>query len=493
MDKYIGINKLILLLLFILSGANVFSQYPGCYVDFDATPSIPVTKFTPVPDLTLGKFNGLVHYLPPGYSDAANASKKYPVIIYFGGVTTRGNGTLNLSTGLCRIMSRDSSSLVGKIETGVVNPTVTYGGTVYEFIIIAPQNARYDDEGFPNNPTGDDAQILLNYVKANYRVDNTRVYMTGMSTGANIVIHYAASSLARAKSLAAFNTASLCSSLGLSPDSTDAYKNITEANLHGRLAYCSNGDEQCPESAAITIKWVNAINGENPGFAQIQNINNCTQNAHNSWALNYNPNNLIEGKNLYDYFIQFSNSSALSGFLKYFKGKLNSGKVDLEWSSSEENLNARFVIERSDGNYSFKEIASIESAGNSNSKKVYRFTDNKPFVNLNLYRIVQINQDGTRKISEVVKVMNKNPGKFNFTVSPNPFTTRVTVYVNLERKQLVKAVVTDLNGRPITNLTRLCNEGTTELSIPVSNVAKGVYLLRIETDSHVEVQKIVKQ
>jgi len=172
---------------------------------------------------------------------------------------------------------------------------------------------------------------------------------------------------------------------------------------------------------------------------------------------------------------------------------MNSGKVDLEWSISSENLNLRFVIERSNGNYSFNEIGSIEAAGNNNSSKFYRFTDNKPFVNLNLYRIIQINQDGTRKISNVVKVMNRNSGKFNFTVSPNPFTTKVSVFVNLGKKQSVKAEVTDLNGRLVAKITRLCNEGTTELSIPFSNAAKGVYLLRIETDSHIEVQKIVKQ
>jgi hypothetical protein len=493
MGKHFLVRKIIFLIVIISNGFFLPAQYPGCYVDFDATPSIPVTKFSPVPNLSLGKFNGLVHYLPPGYNDPENAYKKYPVILYFGGVTTRGNGTLNLSTGLCRMLSRDSSSLIGKVEKGVVIPEVTYGGSTYHYIIISPQNARYDLNGIPNNPDANDAEILLNYIKTNYRIDPARVYMTGMSTGANIVIHYAGSSFTRAKTLAGYNTASLCSYMGLSPDSTDAYKNITEANLHGRFIYCTNGDEECPESAEITLKFVNAINQEKPGLAQIQSQNNCTQNAHNSWALNYNPNNLLEGKNLYDYFIQFSNSSALPVSIKYFKGKMNSGKVDLEWSTSSEKSSERFVIERGGGSYVFNQIASIEAAGNSNTNKVYRFTDNKPLVNLNLYRIIQIDQDGTRRISEVVKVMNKNSGKFNLTVSPNPFTTSLSVFINLERKQLVKAVVTDLNGRLIANLTRLCNEGTTELSIPMSDAAKGIYLIRIETDSHTEVQKIVKQ
>lgn len=492
MEKYHLIRKLLFLIIILLNGLYASSQYPGCYVDFDSSPSIPVTKFSPVPGLSLGKFNGLVHYLPPGYSDPANAFKKYPVIIYYGGTATRGNGSLNVSTGLCRIMSRDSSSLVGKVETGVVIPAVTYGGSNYEFIIICPQHARYDINGLPNNPTGDDAQILFNYVKSNYRIDLTRVYMSGMSTGANVVINYAASSLLRAKTLAAYNTASLCSFYGLSPDSTDAFKNITQANLHGRLAYCSNGDEQCSESEQITIQWVNAINAEKSGLAQIQAVNNCTQNAHNSWAINYHPDNLIEGKNLYNYFIQFSNSTTLPVSLNYFKGKMNAGKVDLEWSTSSETSSAGFVIERGDGSYSFHEIASIEAAGNSSTDKVYRFTDGKPLMNLNLYRIVQIDQDGTRKISEVVKVMNKNSGKFNLTVSPNPFTNKVSAFVSLDKKQQVRAIITDLNGRAFVSITRLCNEGTTELSMPVDNLGKGIYLLRVETDSYTEIQKIVR-
>jgi hypothetical protein len=316
--------------------------------------------------------------------------------------------------------------------------------------------------------------------------------MTGMSSGANIVINYASSTLARAKTLAAYNTSSLCSPLGQAPNTNDAYKVITEANLHGRFLYC-NGDQQCPGAGQISPDWVTAINNEKPGLAQIQGFNNCTQNFHNSWQINYAAEYTLQGQNLYDYFIQFSNSGTLPVSLKYFNGKMNSGKVDLEWSTSSETSSARYVIERGGGNYSFTEIASIEAAGNSNTNKVYRFTDSKPLVNLNLYRIVQIDQDGSRKISDIVKVMNKNSGKFNLTVSPNPFTTKVSAFVNLDKKQQVKAVVTDLNGRQVANLTRICNEGTTELSIPVSNLGKGIYLLKIETDSYSEVQKIVRQ
>jgi len=50
---------------------------------------------------------------------------------------------------------------------------------------------------------------------------------------------------------------------------------------------------------------------------------------------------------------------------------MNSGKVDLEWSTSSEISSARFVIERGGGNYAFTEIASMEAAGNKPAQWIY--------------------------------------------------------------------------------------------------------------------------
>ncbi|MGZ5253968.1 MAG: hypothetical protein ACXWV4_06335, partial [Flavitalea sp.] len=340
------------MILIVMSGSFASAQYPTCFMDFASpTPSDPVTKWTPVPNLSLGKFNGLIHYLPPGYNDPVNATKKYPVIIYYGGLLTRGTGTLNATSGLCKLINLDTSSLVGKIENGYVNPQVTFGGTTYDFIVINPQYRYYTYDQVNNiydYPAGDDAEILFNYIKANYKIDLTRVYMTGMSSGANIVINYASSTLARARTLAAFNTASLCSPIGQTPNSSTAYQVIADANLHGRMLYCLN-DGQCTDADQITPDWVAAINGETSGLAQAGMFTSCAQNNHNSWANNYNPNYILEGKNLYNYLIQFSNSGALPVSLKYFNGKMNSGKVDLEWSTSSEISSARYVIERGGG------------------------------------------------------------------------------------------------------------------------------------------------
>jgi hypothetical protein len=316
--------------------------------------------------------------------------------------------------------------------------------------------------------------------------------MTGMSTGANIVINYVSSSVERARSVAAFNTSSLCSPRTQFPNGPNAQLNITNANLHGRFVYCI-GDAQCTNADTISPDWNEEINAVKAGLTEIRSFTGCSQNLHNSWANNYNPNFIHNGKNLYDYFVQYSTNSTLPVRMVEFKGKMNNGNVELEWTTSSETSSSRFIVERAGGNYVFSELSSIQAAGNSNTPKTYRFTDDHPLLNLNLYRIVQVDEDGTRKISEVIKVMNKNSGRFNLTVSPNPFTTKVSAFVNLDKKQQVRALITDMNGRRIANLNRLCNEGTTELVIPVSNLNKGIYLLKIETDTYSEVQKIIRQ
>jgi len=76
MDKfYTKVLSTFFVCLLLFNQAN--AQIPGC-LDYAET---AVEKWTSVPSIAgLGKFKGLIHYLPPGYNDAANANKKYPVV-----------------------------------------------------------------------------------------------------------------------------------------------------------------------------------------------------------------------------------------------------------------------------------------------------------------------------------------------------------------------------------------------------------------------------
>ncbi len=447
---------------------------------------VNITKWKPKTGLSIAnnKFGGLIEYLPSGYSTPGN-NKKYPVIIYFGGRGAQGKGD---SAQLCELFSDQETSLPFQVEKGVVDPKGTYDGTTYEYIIIAPTYRTYQ---YPSNyPKADEVEGVIDFVEANYRVDPTRIYLTGMSSGANMVINYASNSVPRAKRIAAYNTASLCSSLGKEPNDANAFQNIVDANLHGRFFHCSN-DGTCKDS--ISRNWTIAINNAKPGLATYTiPSNSCDYGGHNSWKFNYSPTYLVDGKNLYNYFVQFTANTALPVVISSINAKLNDNKVTIDWTTSSETSSAYFRIERAGSDYMFKEIGSVAASVHSNSEKRYQFIDDDPLPNLNLYRLVQVDKDGRTSHSETLKVLNKNNGRFHLEVAPNPFTTKLKATINLEKRQRVVATLTDLNGRKISSQSLIANEGSTDIIIPSVQLMKGIYLLKVETEQQTQIKKVIR-
>lgn len=488
-------------LLFVLLCTNVQAQWT-CMVDptgyNNNTTADVITEWTPRDiNPTIGGtygFTGLIEHLPDGY-DPLTATT-YPLIIYFGGLGAEGNGT---STDLCKIFSDAETSLPYRIETGNVSTTVTYEGNTYDYIVISPQivDYQYVAPDYTNFIGGDEVEQLINYVLANYKVDQSRIYLTGMSSGANMVLNYAASSLERANRIAAFNTASLCSDLDLYPNTSTEHQNIIDADLPGRMFHCQN-DAQCDYN--ITTQWANTVNTAQPGLIDVHILPPGTDcniplnvSGHNSWNYNYDPAYRTTEPSLLTYFTQFDNTFVLPVVIKSFTGKYDNGKVELQWITASEESSANFYIERAGADYAFSRIGNVPAAGNSSSDKAYSFVDNNPLPNLNLYRLVQVDIDGKQKVTEVVKVMNNTRGKFNLTVSPNPFSSRLTAFLNLDKKQQVIATITDLGGRKISTMKVMASEGSSQINLPTHNLKPGVYLLRIDTDTFTETQKIVKQ
>lgn len=108
---------------------------------------------------------GYLEYLPPGYNSNNN---KYPVVISLHGIKEKGT----TSTDKARVLAD-----LGKVDN-VGLPKYVLQGTKYPFILISPQlKTNY------GNWTGDYIMQVLNYVRKNLRVDDRRIYLTGLSLG----------------------------------------------------------------------------------------------------------------------------------------------------------------------------------------------------------------------------------------------------------------------------------------------------------------------
>ena len=468
--KSLLIRFLLLLTLFSVREAAAQTGCPNF-------PTMVQTKHT----VNIGDFiKGYLQYLPSDY----NTTNGHPLIIYFHGVGEVGDGT---SSSLCNLLTPTNPfdiPLPERIERGEFTPNVSYNSTNYSYIIISPQYSSY---AFPNPyPDRDDVEAMINYLISVHgvKIDQSRIYLTGMSGGANMIVDYAASSLARARRIAAVHPVAFCIE-----DVVYGTENIANADLAWWGVHCQNDPTECTYQEHLN--WVNAINAHTPPpnpLAQITSPAGC--NAHNVWNNAYDPTYAPNGVNLYNWFIQFQAAAALPAKLSSYSARLDRGKAIIEWTTSNEQNTASFIVERAGANQQFEVVGQVPAAGLSSTEKKYSIVDELPKPGANFYRLVLVNADGGKEYFDVKKLnlpVNWS-GKINI---PNPVRGTLDVYVNLERKERIHIQVFDLNGRLLRELRKEIQPGISENKLDVSSLSHGTYLVRVTGESMTVNKKIV--
>ncbi len=125
---------------------------------------------------TTGAAYGYWLYTPGGYE---GTQQGYPLLVFLHGKGERGNGVSELG----RVLNQGVPKL---IEQGGWDPT-------YPMLVASPQYEPPDGVGNDNNwGEGDPARLrgFIEHVMSTYRVDASRIYLTGLSHGGNGVYDY---------------------------------------------------------------------------------------------------------------------------------------------------------------------------------------------------------------------------------------------------------------------------------------------------------------
>jgi hypothetical protein len=468
-------------------------------------PGFPTMVQTKRPNLTISGtpyFVGLLEYLPPTYDPGT--AQKHPLIIYFHGLGETGSGN---NVDLCRVLNLQSGytqnnqfdiPLPERIELGQV-PAVTYNGTTYEYIVLSPQYNQYI---YPSAyPSAADVSALIDWVLINYpKVDPTRIYLTGMSSGANLAMEYAAASQTNADRIAGIALASLCSTVGNWPNGP---ANIGNADLATWAVHCITDDFPinppgygCPDT--LVNNWINRINSFNPTPLALKTTlgpggpRDCnTGFTHNTWNTLYDPTFTVNGRNIYNWFIQYTNVAGgpLPANMKNYNAVLRGSKVYVEWVTTSESNTDRFVLERATANGQYQEITSVTAAGASNADKKYVLIDEQPARGLNLYRLVLVNRDGQRDYFDIKRITLPNGG--GYVNIPSPVRGTLNVYVNVDRSQNVSVTVHDLNGRTLHRINKSFAPGLSENRVAITTLAAGTYFVKVEGETFSETRKVL--
>ncbi|MFT3705218.1 MAG: T9SS type A sorting domain-containing protein [Agriterribacter sp.] len=223
---------------------------------------------------------GFIESVPNDY--ASNPSRKYPLLIAFAGSGELGDGTRG-------VLEKVQNVGIGKmLKLKTFPASFTYGGVSYSFIVICPQMKAAADW----QPS---IQAIIDYAKSHYRVDDKRVYLTGLSLGGVGTFSYTSASVWRGQSIAA---------AVLATPGTGANAYQLNCITQSKIPYWVTNNADDPiNPASQSTSLVNAINTTKPASKALLTIFPAAGKGHDCWTQTYNPSFTQNGLNVYQWML----------------------------------------------------------------------------------------------------------------------------------------------------------------------------------------------
>lgn len=227
---------------------------------------------------TSSSFIAYYEYVPSDYNSNSN---KYPVVIFLHGIGERGPNTTD------KTILEDNIYKVAKLGP----PMHVKNGTKFPFILISPQLKS----NYGTWPSGYVMEVI-NHVKTYLRIDERRIYITGLSLGGG-------GTWVTAQDYPKMFAAVLPVCGG--------YNSPSKAvNIAGELlpVWASHGDKDTVVPMTRTVNMVNAINSSTPKPSPLAKLTIYTGVAHNAWSYAYRTDHSLHNPNVYEWMMSYTNT-----------------------------------------------------------------------------------------------------------------------------------------------------------------------------------------
>ncbi|MBI2418149.1 MAG: T9SS type A sorting domain-containing protein [Ignavibacteriales bacterium] len=179
--------------------------------------------------------------------------------------------------------------------------------------------------------------------------------------------------------------------------------------------------------------------------------------------------------------------------LTTFKAFKSGNNIKISWATANEINNSGFEIAKSqEGQNFWKTIGSVSGSGNSNSPKKYYFLDRNPFYGKTDYKLIQIDNDGTRKNIGQVEFEFLRPNNYSIEQNfPNPFnpTTMISFYIP-EDANVKLAVYNILGVRVKELLNGYLTEGKYDIVFDGKDLPSGCYMYTLTSGNFSKTMKM---
>jgi predicted esterase len=238
--------------------------------------------------------HGFYTSLPASYS---TGTKKYPLLIFLHGQGEVGNGS---ASALPAVLRNGPPMQINQQVNNNVNANfpdpVTVNGQSFEFIVVAPQLNTWPWNTYEQVAVND----MISYAIRNYRVDTSKIYLTGLSMGGGIAWEYPGFSAA----LYGKRIAGLLVVAGASTPVIQRADEIVKAHVPV-WATANAVDNTVP--TAYTTGYIQLLNQEGANPAPLITI--FPDQGHGGWLKTYGapnqPGVVQNGLNVYQWMLQY--------------------------------------------------------------------------------------------------------------------------------------------------------------------------------------------
>ena len=179
--------------------------------------------------------------------------------------------------------------------------------------------------------------------------------------------------------------------------------------------------------------------------------------------------------------------------LSSFTAEANENEVHLSWITASELNNKMFEVERKTSETEYSTIAQIEGAGTTTEMNHYSYTDSDIDAGKYVYRLKQIDFDGTFAYSKEIEVEIANPTTYYLVQNyPNPFNPTTTITYAIPKEELVTLKVYNAIGEEVATLVNDVQQmGSYNVNFDASSLPSGAYMYKIQAGNYVETKKML--
>lgn len=165
----------------------------------------------------------------------------------------------------------------------------------------------------------------------------------------------------------------------------------------------------------------------------------------------------------------------------------------LTWTTSFEEDNAMFIIEKSEDGIDFTNVGSVDGAGDSEDVKDYNFLDVMSNSDKSFYRLKQVDFDGSFSYSDVVTVQQQFTNNFmvarmSNVATQNTFAVTIDAFQDGELSYAIK----NWKQEPIFQDKMIVVSGLNELEINLEDERAGIYKISLAMEGEEETLVIKK-